>query len=135
MKQMNPEKEVERIVEFIKTTFQTAGFTDVVIGLSGGVDSAVSLCLATRALGVEHVCPILMPYGPLNTQGVLDAMELIEKLHIPFTHVIRIDIKASVDSMVKIDPFMDKVRKGNIMARVRMTQKRIPSWVLYKVWR
>ncbi|MFH0749883.1 MAG: NAD+ synthase [Candidatus Gottesmanbacteria bacterium] len=121
MKQIDPEKETERIIDFVKQTFQTAGFTDAVIGLSGGVDSAVSLCLATRALGLEHVYPILLPYGPLNTRGVLDAMELIEKIKIPMTHVVRIDIKPAVDAIVRIDPFMDCIRKGNIMARVRMT--------------
>lgn len=121
MKQMDVEKETERIVVFIKTSFQTAGFTDAVIGLSGGIDSAVSCILAVRALGLEHVFPILMPYGPLNTRGLLDAIELIEKNKIPMSHIVRIDIKPAVDQIVRIDPFMDRVRKGNIMARVRMT--------------
>ncbi|MFZ2025553.1 MAG: NAD+ synthase [Microgenomates group bacterium] len=121
MKQINPEQEVERIIAFIKQSFQTAGFTDAVIGLSGGVDSAISCVLAVRALGLEHVYPILLPYGPLNTKGVIDAMELVEKIKIPISHIVRIDIKPTVDQIVRIDPFMDRIRKGNIMARVRMT--------------
>ena len=121
MKQIDWEKETQRIIDFIKSSFQTAGFTDAVIGLSGGIDSAVSCVFAVRALGLEHVFPILMPYGPLNTRGVLDAIELIEKNKIPMSHIVRIDIKPAVDQIVRIDPFMDRVRKGNIMARVRMT--------------
>lgn len=109
------------IIDFIKETFQKAVFSDAVIGLSGGVDSAVSCALAVQALGVEHVYPILLPYGGLSTQGVLDAMKLIEKFHIPFTHVTRIDIKPAVDTIIKSDVMMDRIRRGNIMARARMT--------------
>ena len=109
------------IIDFIKEVFKKAGFSDAVIGLSGGIDSAVSCVLTAQALGVEHVYPILLPYGSLSTQGVLDAMKLVEKLHIPFAHVARIDIKPSVDMIIKSDVMMDRVRRGNIMARVRMT--------------
>jgi NAD+ synthase len=121
MKPTDTNKETDKIVGFITQTFKNAGFSDAVIGLSGGVDSAVSCVLAIRALGIDHVYPILLPYGGLSTQGVLDAMKLIEKLHIPFPHVTRIDIKPVVDTIIKSDPMMDRIRKGNIMARVRMT--------------
>lgn len=121
MNSINAEKEINRIVAFIRDAFNRAGFSDAVVGLSGGVDSAVSCVLAIQALGVEHVYPILLPCEGLSTQGVLDAMKLIEKLHIPFPHVTRIDIKPAVDTIVKSDSMMDRVRKGNIMARIRMT--------------
>jgi NAD+ synthase len=121
MKPIDTNKEIEKIVGVITQTFKNAGFSEAVIGLSGGVDSAVSCVLAAQAIGVDHVYPILLPYGGLSTQGVLDAMKLIETLHIPFPHVTRIDIKPAVDTIAKSDPMMDRIRKGNIMARVRMT--------------
>lgn len=121
MKSMDVQQEIGRIVAFIKDTFSHAGFSDAVIGLSGGLDSAVSCVLATQALGTDRVYPILLPCGALGTQGVLDAMKLIEKLHIPLTHITRIDIKPTVDTIIKSDVMMDRIRRGNIMARVRMT--------------
>ncbi len=121
MKSINVQQEVDHIVAFLRDTFQRVGFSDAVVGLSGGVDSTVSFILAVQALGIDHVYPILLPYGALSTKGVIDAMKIIEATHIPLTHVVRIDIQQAVDAIVKVDPMMDKVRKGNIMARVRMT--------------
>lgn len=121
MKSLDVPKEIEQIISFLKQTFQKAGFCNAVIGLSGGLDSAVSCVLATRVLGTEHIFPILLPYGPLNTQGVLDAMRLIEQLHIPLSNIVRVDIRPAVDIITKGDPTIDRIRKGNIMARMRMT--------------
>jgi len=120
MNSIDIEKEINHIVSFIKDTFNRAGFSDAVVGLSGGLDSAVSCVLATQALGTDRVYPILLPCGGLSTQGVLDAMKLIEKIHIPLAHVTRIDIKPTVDVIVKSDSRMDRIRRGNVMARVRM---------------
>jgi len=121
MNVFDPQHESDRIVEFLKQTFQRAGFSQAVVAVSGGVDSAVSLALVVQALGEGNVFPLLMPYGALNTQGVLDGMELITQLHIPLFHVVRIDIKSTVDAIIGKEMLnMDAVRKGNIMARVRM---------------
>jgi len=121
MRTIQPEDELQKIVSFVQETFTRAGFTDVVIGLSGGIDSAVSCAIASRALGKEHVFPLLLPYGALNMQGVLDAMELVENEHIPLGQVTRKDIKEAVDAIVRQDVSIDKIRKGNVMARIRMT--------------
>lgn len=120
MKSLQPKEEVQKIVAFIQETMKSAGFLDVVIGVSGGIDSAVSLALSVKALGTDHVYPVLLPYGALNTSGVLDAMGLIETLHVPFTHIVRIDIQSAVDAVVRQEVTMDRVRKGNVMARMRM---------------
>lgn len=116
---IDPVKISDELVLFLQTTFSSAGFDRVVIGLSGGVDSATSCALAVRALGGDNVYPVLLPYGGLNTQGVIDAMGVVESLKIPLTHVVRIDIKPAVDVLVGKE-MPDEARRGNIMARARM---------------
>lgn len=100
---IDPKKTANELIEFIQNAFQKAGFTRAVIGVSGGVDSATSYELAKRALGEAHVFPYFLPYG--------DAKSEIG---------IRIDIKSIVDQIIALDPKMDNVRRGNVMARVRM---------------
>lgn len=118
---MDIQQEADRIISFLKITFQNTCFSRAVIGVSGGIDSAVSLCLTVKALGEENVFPLLLPCGALNTRGVLDAMELINQLRIPLPHIIRIDIKPAVDAIIGKEALgMDNIRKGNVMARVRM---------------
>ena len=120
MKTLNPAQTTDELVSFIKTSFQRAGFSNAVIGLSGGLDSAVSCILAVRALGAEHVYPILLPYGSLSTQETLDAMSVIEMLGISPTHVARADIKPILDPIIGKEFGMDNIRSGNLMARARM---------------
>ena len=119
---MNPEITQQLLVTFIRDTFATAGFVDAVIGISGGVDSATSAALTVRALGAEHVYPVLLPYGALNTQGVIDGMSVVESFHIPLNHVTRIDIQPPANELIKHvkEMTLEQVRKGNVMARVRM---------------
>ena len=120
MKNIDPASESRKIITFMKASFQSAGFTDAVIAVSGGVDSSVSLVLTIRALGVEHVYPVLLPYGPLSTQGTLDAMNIVDTLNIPLGHVTRIDIRPVVDAVIGREAGTDNIRKGNVMARARM---------------
>jgi NAD+ synthase len=119
MKQIQPEEEIQKISYFLKNTFQKTGLSNAMIGLSGGVDSAVSLSLTARALGGENIFPMLLPYGVLSTQGTLDAMEMIQSVGIPTKNIIRIDIQPVVDMLSRVT-LPDEVRKGNSMARTRM---------------
>ena len=120
MKPLNPAQTTGELVSFLKISFQHAGFADAVIGLSGGLDSAVSCILAFRALGADHVYPLLLPYGILSTQATLDAMNVIEILKISPAHVARVDIKPILDPLIAKEFGMDNIRKGNLMARARM---------------
>lgn len=122
---IDPEEEVEQISRFIKATVVERGFTRVVIAVSGGVDSATALLLSIKALGREHVWPLLLPYGELNKSGTNDEKLVISKAGIDQSQIEQVDIKSVVDSFCSIftlDPQKksDKIRVGNIMARCRM---------------
>lgn len=108
----------ETLVRFLKTSFARAGFARAVVAMSGGVDSSCSAVLAVRALDKQHVYPLLLPYG--NLTPVDDTREVISWLEIPEQNVTTIDIQPLVDPIVSLDPAMDNVRRGNVMARIRM---------------
>ncbi len=114
------DKTSKKIVSFIRDVCKKEGYKDVLIAVSGGVDSATSLTLAIKALGKEHVYPVFLPYGKLNDEGTRDAKLVINTFKIPNKQVMAIDIKPYVDSMVGKDKSMDEGRRGNVMARMRM---------------
>jgi NAD+ synthase len=120
MMPVDPKTVSEELVNFLKQSFAAASFSDAVIGLSGGLDSAVSCVLAARAIGIDHVYPVLLPYGSLSTQATLDAMSVIELLKISPSHVARVDIKPILDPITSKEFGMDNIRRGNLMARARM---------------
>lgn len=113
-------KIAENISEFIKKTVKQAGFSKVIVAVSGGVDSSVAATLSKAALGRENVLVTLLPYGDLNSQGSKDAHLIIKKLFLPQKNISEIDIKKAVDEISRQAKGLDKMRKGNIMARVRM---------------
>lgn len=118
---INPSETEKQIVSFIKETAGRTGFSRMVLGLSGGIDSAVVCCLAVSALGNKNVLPILLPYGKLNEKAKEDARLVIESLQIPSSNITTLDIQKIVDQFVGSDFGTDKLRKGNVIARVRMT--------------
>jgi NAD+ synthetase len=93
------------------------GIPRAVIGLSGGVDSAVTAFLCVRALGAENVRAIRMPYKTSHPSSLTDAQLVIDALGIPST---TIDISPAVDGYLQFEPDADARRRGNVMARVRM---------------
>jgi NAD+ synthase len=102
---------------FIHSEITRTGLTRAVINLSGGIDSALSCVLAARALGPENVLAIRLPYKSSSSDSLDHAQMLIEQLGIPS---ITVPISPMVDPLIEHFPEMDSLRKGNIMARMRM---------------
>lgn len=88
-----------------------------VIGLSGGVDSAVTAFLCARALGPENVFAFCMPYKTSLPSSLHDAQLVVDALQI---NARTIDITDAVDGYLQFEPSADARRRGNAMARTRM---------------
>ncbi|WP_297535650.1 NAD+ synthase [Thermococcus sp.] len=116
MRSLNYESAVEKIVDFISEKVKEADADGVVIGISGGIDSATTAYLAVKALGKERVLGLIMPY--YENQDVEDAKLVCESLGIEYKVI---NIRPIVDAFVQSLGFRpDKKSLGNIMARVRM---------------
>ncbi|MBI3343048.1 NAD+ synthase [Candidatus Gottesmanbacteria bacterium] len=120
MKNIDSRLVIENLVLFLRSSFRAAGFSRAVVAMSGGVDSGTSCALAVAALGKNNVYPLLLPYGKLSREGTDDARVVIKMLGIPEGNVACIDIQRFVDPLLLVDATMDRVRRGNAMARVRM---------------
>lgn len=93
------------------------GIRRAVLGLSGGVDSAVTAFLAARALGPQNVYALRMPYRTSNPSSLADAQLVVDALGI---NERTIEITGAVDGYLQFEPDADPRRKGNVMARTRM---------------
>jgi NAD+ synthase len=110
---------VERILTgFIAGESRRVGLGRVVVGLSGGLDSAVAASLAARALGSRAVTAVLMPWRGSSPASVKHALLVAGRLGI---HHERIDITPMVEPWVERYPEAGRVRHGNRMARERMS--------------
>jgi NAD+ synthetase len=94
------------------------GFEKGIVGLSGGVDSAVTAALATRALGKRNVIGVRMPYRTSSKESLEHAELVAQELEI---ELLNVDITGAVDAYLDAaDPEADPTRRGNVMARLRM---------------
>jgi NAD+ synthase len=114
---INPSLARQILTGFIKSEITRAGFTRAVVGLSGGLDSALSCALAAEALGAENVLAVRMPYKASSRDSLEHAQLLIDQLKVQSE---TIDITEMVEPLIQRDPDMSKTRKGNILARARM---------------
>ncbi|HLX25848.1 MAG TPA: NAD+ synthase [Candidatus Cybelea sp.] len=108
----------EWLVAFLRDELvERRGIHAAVVGLSGGVDSAVTAFLCARALGAENVHAFRMPYRSSHPTSLSDAQLVVDALKIPCR---TIDITAAVDGYLQNEPKADARRRGNVMARMRM---------------
>ena len=102
---------------FIHTEITRTGFTHAVIGLSGGLDSALSCFLAAEALGPQNVLAVRMPYRTSSQESLDHARLVIDATGVQSRLV---EITPMVEPLFALDPNISSLRKGNIMARERM---------------
>ncbi len=113
------------LVSFVRDEVRKVGFEKAVVGLSGGIDSALTLAIACRALGPDNVVPVLMPYRASSAASERDARTVASWLG---TVPQIVDISAQVDAYFERFPDADRNRRGNKMARERMSILYDVSW-------
>jgi NAD+ synthase len=105
------------IREFIRGQLRQAGFERTVVGLSGGIDSAVVAFLVAEAMGPDRLLSVLMPYRTSSPASRSDAETVVAQLGCESELV---DISPMVDAFFANDPDASSLRRGNFMARQRM---------------
>lgn len=103
---------------FVKDELGKAGFSKGILGLSGGIDSALSAAITAKALGPENTLGVMMPYKSSNPASEADARAVADCLGM---QTRKIDITPMVDPYFeRYEPEADSLRRGNVMARQRM---------------
>jgi NAD+ synthase (glutamine-hydrolysing) len=114
---IDPSMVEEWLVRFLRDEMGRRGFAKAVIGVSGGVDSAVTAYLAARAIGPENVLGVRLPYRTSSPESLAHAQLVIDMLSIPSR---TIDLSAAADGYLALEPTADGTRRGNVIARLRM---------------
>ncbi len=118
---VQPEEEKNKIVSFLQTTFEKQRISKAVIGISGGIDSAVSFALLKEVIKPEdivitHLYYFESKFGPIE--------KFIQQNSVPQQNIYHISIKEPVDAIIKLQNIenieSNRVRIGNIAARMRM---------------
>lgn len=110
---------VEKVlVAFIRDSIYKNGFRNAILGVSGGIDSAVALALAQRAVGSANTFALLMPYKLSAPSSLTDGQKLCEQLNVEYTVI---DISLSIDAYFDRFPADNRMLIGNKCARERMS--------------
>lgn len=105
------------IAGFIRGQLGQAGFERAILGLSGGIDSALVAHLVAEAIGADRLLCVLLPYRTSSPASRADAEEVVRRLGCASEVV---DISPMVDGYFASDPQASPLRRGNFMARMRM---------------
>lgn len=106
------------LVGFIRNEVTKVGLQRSVLGISGGVDSSLCAYLAAEALGPSQVLGIMMPYKTSSPESLAHAEQVVQELGI---HHLKVDITPMIEAYFARFPQADPVRRGNKMARERMS--------------
>jgi len=116
---INPALEKEKIIDFLKKTLREQNKKNIVLGMSGGIDSVTSFYLLKEAIAPENILIAHLYYF----ESLLNAFKkTLENANIPDKNIHELSIKNAVDGLKKIlnIPDEDRIRLGNVMARIRM---------------
>jgi len=118
MRNLNFQVIKDLIIVNLKKEFALSGFSKAVLGLSGGIDSALAAFLVAEAIGADNLICVKLPYKASSPESLTDADLVLQKLGI---NGKKVEITPIVDAFVKmIGHEISPLRLGNIIARCRM---------------
>lgn len=113
------------LVAFLREETAKSGHRRVVVAVSGGIDSAAVLALAAEAMAPEHVTALFMPYRTSNAESIEHARLVAKTFGVALEEI---DISPQVDAYFARVGEVDRVRRGNKMARERKSIEYDRSW-------
>jgi NAD+ synthase len=114
---INTDLATQILTGFIHSEVTRAGFSRAVVGLSGGLDSALSCFLAAKAVGPQNVLALRMPYQSSSSDSLEHAQRVVEALGV---ETLTVPITEMVNPLFERFPEASPLRRGNVMARARM---------------
>ncbi|MDX1600466.1 MAG: NAD(+) synthase, partial [Anaerolineales bacterium] len=114
---INPDLAQTILTDFIRQELGRHGFEKAIVGVSGGVDSSLACYLSAAALGPENVLAVRMPYKSSSDESMEHAGLIIDDLGV---QQLDVEITDMVEPLFARFDEMDRVRRGNVMARARM---------------
>ena len=116
--ELDPDWTTKILSNFIDTELHRTGLRDLVLGLSGGIDSAVVAYVAASAIEPARIHTYLLPFRTSSEDSLRDARSVVDDLGLDTE---TLDISPMVDGFEKTAGEVDRLRLGNVMARARMT--------------
>ncbi len=111
----------DALVMGVKNYFQKLGFSKAILGLSGGIDSALTAALAAEALGSENVYNVLLPSRYSSDHSIDDSVKLVENLKMPYDIISIEEAFNSFEELLKphFKGLPSDIAEENLQARTR----------------